>query len=447
MNASNLPAPPTHTPKWPWEAVQKMLKRPIGYPEELIKLHGDSFYLTLPYGKAIWTANPDFIKHVLQTNHKNYEKERGYDVLALLLGRGLVTSRGALWKKQRKIAQPTFYKKSLADLYQAMLTVTDNYIAELETKRGAVLDISREMMAVTAKIAMKALFSKDLEGNLKDIYQSIAYSQEYITNRITNPLATTIGFFTGANRRFKKQVAVMDKLIYGLIEERRNSKTKQADFLQMLMDARYEDTGEPMPEDLLRDELVTIFSAGHETSSNGLTWTLYLLSQHPEIMTRLRAEVHEVLGDKTPSIEQLKDLVYTKQVIEEGMRLYPPVWIVGRYAKAQDEFMGFDLRPKRIVFCMIYHLHRHEALWEAPNEFRPERFEVAKAKARPSKYYLPFGAGPRMCIGNHFAMMEMQLLLVRLIQQFDFELIPNQRIVLNPRITVGPKYGINMKIV
>ncbi len=437
---------PVYRGHWLWKSTLEILKDPLAFYTKCMKLYGDTFYVGVPFGKAIITGNPGLIQHVLQRNHKNFPKDRGYDQLALLLGRGLVTSKGELWKKQRRIAQPTFHKKSLEKLFQSMGVVTKNYLKELDAQRGTELDISKEMMAVTAKIAMKALFSTDMKGDLLDIYDCISFSQEYAAERFLNPIAIPLSYINGKHRKFKKQKQVMDNLIYGLIEQRKSAKEKQHDFLQMLMDARYEDTGEPMSEVQLRDELVTIFSAGHETSANGLSWTLYLLCQHPEIVEKIRAEVKEVLGDRMPEFEDLKNLIYTKQVIEEGMRLYPPVWGVGRVVGEADEWEGYQLEPKTVVATLIYLLHRNPELWENPDKFDPDRFLPEKVKARPRFQYIPFGAGPRMCIGNHFAMMEMQLLLAVLLRDFNFELVENQRIVTQPLVTLRPKYGIQMKI-
>lgn len=437
---------PTQKGKWPWSNIVNFIKDPIGFHNKVIQEKGDSFYFKVPIGKAIITANPEFIKYVLQTNHKNYEKDKSYDDLALLLGKGLVTSRGDFWRKQRKIAQPAFYKKNLEKLYLDMIAVAENYMEGLKQSSDQVVEINREMMAVTAKIAMKSLFSEDFNDKVKDIYECISVSQEYTIKKSMNPLFVPMGYINGAHRNFKKQRAVMDELIYGLITQRRNNPGEHHDLLQMLLDARYEDTGDPMSEEQLRDELVTIFSAGHETSSNGLTWTLYLLSQNPEVLAKLRAEVDEVLGNDSPSFEQLRQLVYTRQVLEEGMRVYPPVWGVGRYAKEDDEWQGNPIPKNSVIFSQIYHLHHHKDLWEEPEKFDPDRFTPDRVKARPKHHYLPFGSGPRMCIGNHFAMMEMQLLLPLLVREFDFELLPNQKIVLNPRITLGPKYGINMRL-
>ena len=437
---------PIYHGHWFWKSTFELIKNPIHFHTDRMAEFGDTFYVRFPFGKLLATANPDLAKYVLQTNNKNYPKDKGYDQLALLLGRGLVTSRPPLWRKQRKIAQPAFYKKSLVKLFDAMVIVTQRYLKELDAKRGRELDVSREMMTVTAKIAMKALFSKDLDGGLKEIYECISYSQQYVSGRFLNPFSIPLTYVNGKHREFKKHLAVMDKLIYGLIEERKATENPHHDFLQMLLDARYEDTGEAMPLDLLRDELVTIFSAGHETSSNGLTWTLYLLSQHPEIVAKLRAEAKAVLDGELPTFHHLKDLIYTRQVLEEGMRLFPPVWAVGRYAAQSDEWNGHVIDKNTPVAVLIHLLHRHPDLWEDPEVFDPERFAPDKVKARPNAHYMPFGGGPRMCIGNHFAMMEMQLILSMLIQTFNFELIDNQRIEMEALVTLRPKYGIKMRV-
>ena len=440
------PTIPIYQGHWLFKSAFQIQKNPVHFFEEKRKTLGDTFYAAYPGGKVLITANPELIKQVLQTNQKNYPKDKGYDQLALMLGNGLVTSKGRLWKKQRKIAQPTFHKKNLENLFIAMTEIAQQYLEELSQKKGQTIDISQEMMAVTARIAMKALFSSDIEGGLKEIYHAISYSQEFVSKRAMNPLIIPWTRINGSYRKFSRHRSLMDNLINQLIDNRQKSNEAKPDFLQMLLDARYEDTGEPMPLDLLRDELVTIFSAGHETSANGLSWTLYLLSQHPEILQKLRAEADQVLGKRMPSFADLKQMPYTKQVIEEGMRIYPPVWGVGRYAREADQWREHDIAPNTIVICQIFSLHRHPELWENPEIFNPDRFETETAKARPSTHYLPFGAGPRMCIGNHFAMMEMQLLLPLIVRHFDFELIKNHPVELEPLITLKPKHGILMKL-
>ena len=447
MQATEQPIP-VHHGHWLWKSTFDMLKSPLGFFENTTKAFAaDSYYAKFATGQALLTANPELVKHVLQTNQKNYPKDRGYDQLALLLGKGLVTSRGELWRKQRRIAQPAFYKKSLVHLYDSMTEVARDYIAELRTKEGQELDISQEMMKVTARVVMKSLFSAEMKGGLLDIYNCISYAQEYTSGRIFNPFSIPFTYINGKHRKFRRYKRQLDGLLDGLVEERKASGKEQHDFLQMLLDARYEDTGEPMKQRQLLDELVTIFSAGHETSANGLTFILYQLSRSPEVVAQLREEIETVIGhDRLPDYEDIGRLLYTRKVIEEGMRLYPPVWTIGRYARKDDEWRGNPIRKNTVVIFYIYYLHRHPELWEDPDVFDPERFAPDRVKARPKLHYLPFGAGPRMCIGNHFAMAEMILLLPLLIREFDFVLTDPSPLELQPLITLRPKNGLRMKV-
>lgn len=440
------PSIPLYNGHWLFKSAFRIQKNPITFFEEKRQILGDTFYAAYPGGKVLMTAKPGLIKHVLQTNQKNYPKDKAYEQIALMLGQGLVTSKGKLWKKQRKIAQPSFHKKNLEHLFEAMLGVTQQYLEDLSQRRGQIVDISQEMMAVTAKIAMKTLFSSDIEGDLKEIYQMMTFAQGFVSKRAMNPLTIPWTYVNGSLRKFNRQRNVMNNLINDVIDNRKRGKDTYPDFLQMLLDARYEDTGEPMPLDLLRDELITIFSAGHETSANGLGWTLYLLSQHPEIVQKIKTETNVVLGERMPALGDLKQMPYTRQVIEEGMRLYPPVWAVGRHGLEADQWEGYVMPKGSIVICQIFGLHHHPELWDNPHAFNPERFAPEQVKARPGNHYMPFGAGPRMCIGNHFAMMEMQLLLPMLLRHFSFELVKEHSVELEPLITLRPKYGIQMKV-
>lgn len=437
---------PEHHGHWFFKSTFEFVNGPLEFASKNFKAYGDTFYGVFPTGKAMMSCNPDLIRHILQINQKNYRKDRAYDDLAMLLGKGLVTSRGDFWRTQRRIAQPAFYKKSLDELFINMRELVENYVEGLVDQKGETLDMNKEMMAVTAQVAMKTLFSEELEGNIKEVYDCISVAQKYVASRTFNPLSIPISYINGRHRKFKKKKSSLDRILNEIIEKRKGSGQRESDFLQMLMDARYEDTGEPMSQQQLLDELITIFSAGHETSANGLAWTLYLLSQHPEILERLRGELEEVLGERSVELADLKKMPYLKQVIEEGMRLYPPVWSVGREAIEDDEWNGHKIRKGTIFGLYFYHLHRHPDLWEEPEKFDPERFAEAAAKARPNSHYIPFGAGPRMCIGNYFAMMEMQVILATLLRKVDFKLIPDQDIALEPLVTLRSKHGIFMQI-
>ncbi|MEZ4885658.1 MAG: cytochrome P450 [Chitinophagales bacterium] len=443
ISTKKLPAPKKH---WLWKNMKDFAPNPLAFIMKNVAELGDTFEAEIPSRKFIMTANADLIKYVLQGNHRNYRKTKSYDQMRLLLGNGLVTSRGDFWRKQRRLAQPAFNKKNLENLFQSMGAVVTDYMKELNNKRGQTIDIAHEMMAITAKIAIKSLFSADLDGDLLKVYDSMTDMQRYVVLRIHQPIFTPFYRFNGRHSRYEKSFEVMDGIIQNLIRERQESGESKDDLLQMLMDARYEDTGEKMEYEQLRDELLTIFSAGHETSANAMAWTWYLLVQHPEIVEKLKEEAQAILNGRLATFEDLKQLTYTRQVLEEGMRLYPPAWIVGREAIEADEWEGLEIEKDKNMQCCIYALHHNAAYYPDPEKFDPERFTPEKVKARPSHHYMPFGAGPRFCIGNHFAMMEMQLILAAMVQNFDFELIEGQKIVMEPLITLRPKYGIKLKV-
>lgn len=411
---------------------------------------GDFYRVPFILRKVFVTTDLEAIRHVLQVNQKNYHKSVAYRHLKMALGNGLVTSEGETWRRNRRLAQPTFYKKQLEGLFEKMVSVAEGYVAELTQrceKSGSLqVDISTEMMGVTADIVLKTLFSTENQTDVSEIYRIMVEAQDYIIQRTVKPWLTPFSFLFGKHRRFKKDMEWFDSNLFSVIEERKKDPNPPADLLTMLLQSRYEDTGEPMEDKQLRDEATTLFAAGHETSSNALTWTLYLLAQHPEIMEKLRAEIKAVFGDETPSFENLRKLEYTTMVLQESMRLFPPAFAVGREPQADDEVLGVPIPKGSVMFISICGLHRHPKYWERPNEFFPEHFTAENIAKRPKMSYLPFGAGPRMCIGNHFAMMEMQLLLVLLARQVQFELVTSSPVEAEPLVTLKPKHGIQMRL-
>ena len=444
--ASDLSPLPVSKGHWLLKNVPSMSKNILTHFYEKEKELGPTFENPVPTVRLIATSEPDFMRYVLQTNHRNYNKGRAYDILKLILGNGLVTSNGQFWQKQRRLAQPAFHKKNLEDLFNVMGETAEEYFKELDKKRGTEIDIAREMMAVTAKIALKSLFSDNTAEDLNLVYDSMTGAQRYVSDILNNPFIQIPFLINGRKRAFKKDRKVLDKIVLNAISKRRNSDKKYPDLLQMMMDATYEDSNEQMNDLQLRDEMVTMFSAGHETSANGLAWTIYLLAQHPEIVAKMRAEINRVVGDKLPGFQDIRQLSYIRQVIDEGMRLYPPVWSVSRTAINKDEFRGIKIGAGDIVFCLIYNAHRREDLFQNATTFNPDRFDAASKKEMPKMSYLPFGGGPRLCIGNMFALMEMQLILVGLLQRFDFTLIADQDIDMEALITLRPRYGIKMML-
>ncbi|HFA50916.1 MAG TPA: cytochrome P450 [Bacteroidetes bacterium] len=403
----------------------------------------------LPAGRQVYfTTNIEVIKHVLQGNQKNYVKSVAYRYLKMALGNGLVTSEGEHWRRNRRLIQPAFYKTQLEGLYNVMAGIAERYSQGLLKKigEGAVVEITEELMSVTADIALKTLFSADNPADISEMYRIMVEAQEYIVQRTVKPYLTPLAFVNGRHRRFRRDMDWFDGHIFNLINERRKNPQPVNDLLSMLLHARYEDTGEPMDDRQVRDEAVTLFAAGHETSSNALAWTLYLLAQHPEILKKLRKEVDETLGGKTPAFSDLRKLGYTMQVIQEGMRLYPPAFAIGREPLADDEILGVKIPKGSVMFLSICGLHRDPKYWERPDEFYPSHFLPENEKKRPKMAYAPFGAGPRMCIGNHFALMEMQLLLATLVCRVDLELATSEQVAPQPLITLKPKNGIKLRL-
>lgn len=439
---------PVYKGKNPLIPGADFLKNPYRFSIGPARDFGDFFRVPFLLKKIFFTSNLDVAKHVLQTNQKNYVKSIAYRNLGLALGNGLVTSEGDDWRRNRRLAQPAFYKTQLEGLYHSMVEVTTQYCEELteKIKQEEEVDITKEMMAVTAEVVLRALFNTTNPATSSEIHRIVGEAQLYIVKRTVYPFLLPWMHLSGQHRKFVKDMKWFDEHLYALIEERRKDKTPSNDLLSMLIHSRYEDTGEPMADQQLRDEAITLFAAGHETSSNGLSWIFYLLSQHPEILDRLREEVDGVLGDRMPSFQDLRKLSYTMQVIQEGMRLYPPAFAVGREPLEDDEILGEKIPKGSVVFVSICGIHRDPKYWERPDDFFPAHFSPENEKKRPRMAYMPFGAGPRMCIGNHFALMEMQLLLAVLVRRFKFDLVSNVPVVPQPLITLKPKYGIGMRI-
>jgi cytochrome P450 len=434
------------------------LRNPFDFTIKQTQLIGDFFMMPFLTRKIFIITNHDVVAHILQKNQKNYVKSPAYHQLRLALGTGLVTSEGEFWRKQRRLVQPAFYKTQLEDLFRGMTVVAGKYMNELEEKAAGnePLDMAKEMMAATARIVLKTLFSTENTADINEMYRVMMDSQDYLTYRTVKPYMIPFTHINGMHRKFKKDIGWFNGYIYNLIAERRNDPNPPNDLLSMLLSSIDEETGETMSDKAVRDEAVTLFAAGHETSATMLSWALWLLSQHPDVVQKMRDEIDVVLACPTgagptgagpmPGFEDLRKLTYTTQVIQEVMRLYPPGFAIGRQPIKADEILGVKIPTNGIMFISIAAMHRDSRYWECPMDFYPEHFEPEREKARPKLAYMPFGAGPRMCIGNHFALMEMQLLLALLVRQFDFEVVEGHPVEPEPLITLKPKYGILMRV-
>ena len=424
------------------------IRDPLGFVVQELPRSGDLFRIRLLHRTIHVSTNLEVIRHVLQVNHRNYKKGPLFRHLSLFLGQGLLTSEGDLWRRQRQLVQPSFYKSQLPGLFEIMSATALRFCKDLQERAKAdmPLDIAREMMQVTADIVLHALFSTTMEKDREEIYQYVMEAQDYSMYMTTHPWMAPVMHLNGRRRRIEERRAYFDEWIFRIIGDRRRSTDRPDDLLTMLVEAQDAESGVGMSDQQLRDEAITLFAAGHETSANALSWTLMLLARYPEVREKLVAEIASVLEGRPPAWEDLPRLVYTRQVMEEGMRLFPPAHAFGRVAVADDEVLGYRIPKGSTVFFSVYGLHRNPEYWPDPERFDPDRFAPGKEKDRPKLAYMPFGAGPRMCIGNHFALVEIQLLLALLLQRFEFELVPGQEIVPQPLVTLKPRDGIFMKI-
>ncbi len=382
------------------------------------------------------------VKHVLVDNHKNYVKSRSYRGLKLVLGAGLLTSEGDFWKRQRRLVQPAFHRDRLAGFAQTMVQSTKDMIDRWETfPEGQPFDVHAEMMRLTFRLVGQTLFSTEVDGDAREIGQALSialhFANEYAESLITPP----VWLPTPKNLGFKRAIATLDRMVQRIIDERRKRDVGQ-DLLSMLMAVKDEDTGETMSDRQLRDEVMTLVLAGHETTANALSWTFYLLSRHPDVERRLACEIARVLGGRAPSLADLPRLPLCANVIHEAMRLYPPAWTFERQALGADELVGYAIPTGAIVAISPFTLHRHPAHWDNPEGFDPDRFTPERAEGRPRHAYLPFGGGPRVCIGNSFALMEAQLIVASVVQRQRLSLVPGHPIELEPVVTLRPRHGI-----
>lgn len=424
-----------------WHADR--LSRHVSDAEEL----GDVVRYELPMGTAVMLRHPDHVKHVLQDNHTNYGKGRGADKLRILLGNGLLTSEGDFWRRQRRLSQPAFHRQRLAGLASAMVEEAAAMLDRWEplVKSGRAFDVAAEMMRVTLAIAAKTLFGVDVSAHTEAVAKAMAVAVEDLSRRTLSLFDVPIRIPTPNNVRLRRAIRALDGMVFGIIEARRRAGGDTGNLLSMLMLAKDEETGESMTDAQLRDEVMTLILAGHETTANALSWACFLLSKHPPARRRLGEELERVLGGRAPTLEDLPKLPYARMVIEETMRLYPPAWMIGRRALGEDEAGGYRIPARSIVIVSPYLTHRHRAYWENPEGFDPERFDpqrVAAAPARPRYAYFPFGGGPRVCIGNSFALMEAHLLLATVASRCRLDLVPALPVEPAPLLTLRPRSGV-----
>lgn len=408
--------------------------------------YGDIVSLSLPINKVVIAANPEYAKHVLLDNNKNYRKSLAYDILKVLLGNGLLTSEGDFWRQQRRLIAPAFHRKKLEALTALMIELTEQSVEKFKKSAGQEIDMAPVMTDLTLQIISKAMFSSGVEDKAELVGKQITLLNEYSIEKLNQPIRLPAYFPTPFNVRERKAIKILNDVIFDTINSRRNEESKD-DLLSMLIDARDEDTGKAMDDQQLRDEVMTIFIAGNETTANAMAWTLYLLSQNPEAEAKMIKEIDEKMdaGVKL-DFNTLHEFHYVKMVIDESLRVYPPAWSVGRRNLEEDELGGYRILKNTNVLIPIMYFHRSEKYWDEPNKFKPERFSPEK-KAHIDRFvYFPFGGGPRTCIGNNFALLEMQIILILYYRNFRFRLKEGFKVDVEPLITLRPKDGMMMKV-
>lgn len=420
----------------------RFLLDPIGFVRGRFEAYGDIYYAPSRGTPLYVLRHPDHLREVLVTRASSFDKTHSaFASLAQVLGEGLLTSDGETWKRQRRMVQPAFAHARLAGYASIMGEEARRTLAGW--RDGEVREMSGEMMELTLRVVSRTLFGHDVTpGHIADVGHAMKLFQDVLVRQ--DPFPAWVP--TPRRRRFAASLAALDGMTYGIIAARRASPARgHTDLLQMLVDAVDEEgDGGHLSEKELRDQLVTLFLAGHETTSHALTWTLYLLSQNPEAERALHAELDAVLAGRDPGYDDLARLPYTGQVVEESMRLFPPVYSLARKAREDTEIGGFPVPAGSEVILWLYMTQRDPRWFPEPGAFRPERFAPEEEAKRPKLAYLPFGSGPRACIGKVFAMVEARLLLATLAQRYRFELVRGHRVAVKPRITLVPKHGMKM---
>jgi len=428
--------------------LQRFMKNPIPFMNDNLAKYGDTYSFSLRYNKSnILTIDPEVIQHILRKNADNYEKpEETSDSFGRFIGEGLLIARGKKHTDQRKLMAPGFRPRSLSNLIDLMDHEIDNYFDELDTRitDSVPITIDDEMRNLTFRVMSKANYGDDMDQiAIQKFSKRFQEIQSLLVKLARLPSLLKFYNATGKTKYYDDIAKENDQVLLDIISRRREEDPKD-DLLGMLMASKYENSEDGMSNQQLKDESLVLFVAGHETASNILSWIFYILSKHPETIQRIKSEFESLLEGQVPTFGDLMKMEFLGQVIDECLRMYPPSWITSRIAKEDDEINGFFIPKGSRVIPFIYGLHHNKKLWENPDQFNPKRFSKEARMKRHNFAHMPFGAGPRMCIGRNFAMMEMKMIVIKLLKRYDFSLVPNQKIAMLPAVTLKPRYGIKL---
>jgi len=430
--ATPQPEPPEAELQFDVGSTDDSLERMI----ELFARHGDTYRVYVP-SRHSWTYvihHPDDVKRVLVSNYRNYTKGTGIDRIKLLLGKGIMTSEGELWKRQRAMMQPCFHRRVITRFADLIAQANERFIARWEAlaARGELVNVTEEMSDLTLEIVMRSLIGRDLERVTQELG--------------ANPFEV-VARDSARNLQFVYKFRSLTGLVQKLIARRRAQPDEEHfDYLAMLLSARDKETGLPMSDGELIDEILTLIVAGHETTASGLNWTWYLLSQHPEAEARLHAELDAAAELPAPSLVQVEALAYTQQVINEALRLYPPGWVLSRRTIDADVLGGYPVPARTNVLLPLYLVHRHPRFWKDPEVFWPERFAPEHEAERPRFAYMPFAAGPRHCIGETLALFEMFVHLYKVARRYRLRYVADKPLELEAGINLRTRHPLHMRL-
>jgi cytochrome P450 len=438
-----------------WHSLRRMRQSALTEYLRLRAQFGDVVRLATRPHPIYLVSHPEAVHYVLRENAHNYRKGLLLKPIAALQGQGLLTSEGDLWARQRRLVQPAFHRQQLATFAEVMVDEARAVVQEWRqpAQTGTLVNVDDRMHRLTFNVVGRVLLGAD-PGALdaySDTLRAIALPLlRFLQARATQPWAPPLWVPTPRNWRFRRAVAVYDALVQQIIAARRQARPRTAgpatDVLALLLAACDDTSGAGMSERQLRDEIITFIGAGAETSAHALSWTWYLLAQHPAIARRVHAELETVLGGRPPTPQDLPHLPYSRMVLAEALRLYPPSVVLPRQANAPDAIRGYAIPQDALVVISQYVIHRHPALWSEPEQFQPERFAPEQATTRHRCAYIPFGDGPRRCLGEPFALMEMHLVLATIAQAYTLQVVPEHPVVPEVAVTLRPRDGLWMTV-
>jgi cytochrome P450 len=419
-----------------------LLRRdPLGFYLRCAREYGDCTTLRIGLKRIFLISHPTLIEQVLHS--RNFTKHYALRMNRFLLGNGLLTSEGDFWLRQRRLLQPVFQRERLTSYAPDMTAYAEKQIADW--RDGDVRDLHIEMRQLTLAIAAKSLFGADVTGQSEAVGRALHAAMGTFNQRFFRVLRIPQSVPTPGNLRMRRAVRRLDAILYGLINQRRE-EGEQNDLLSILLHARHESDGTGMTDQQLRDEAMTLFLAGHETTALALTWGWYLLAQHPQVVEKLEAELRRVLSGRTPTVADLPNLPYTEMVVQEVMRVYPPAYAIGRQSIRRCTIGGYPMPAGATILMSQWVMHRDPRFFEEPERFYPERWADGLARRLPRYAYFPFGGGQRVCIGNTFALMELPLVLATIAQRFRFSLPAGPPILPKPQLTLQPDRPVLLKL-